>query len=111
MSSPTPQPSPELVAVDLLRSRVESMGIEELEEHVASLRSVLTALVQSLHLRPDMSVFSEANIERLIRKVRAKLSHSLDVLCDLRVAAAWLDAEHQEREKAGNECRPSRLDA
>lgn len=109
--STTPQPSPDLLAIDLIRMRVEGMGIEELEEHVASLRGVLTALVQSLHLRPDMSIFSEANLERLIRKVRAKLSHSLDVLCDLRVAAAWLDAAHQEREKAGNACRPSRLDA
>jgi hypothetical protein len=109
--STAPQPSPELLSVDLLRVRVESMNIEELEEHIESLRSVLAGLVQSLHQRPDISVFSEANLERLIRKVRAKLSHSLDVLCDLRVAAAWLDAANQEREKAGNACRPSRLGA
>lgn len=109
--STTPQPSPELLAIDLCRVHVEGMGIEELSEHVEALRAVLVSLVHSRHLRPDISLHAAANLDRLLRKVQAKLAHSLDVLCDLRVAAAWLDAARQERERAGSECRPSRLDA
>lgn len=109
--STTAAPSPDLLAIDLVRQPIDAMSIDELSEHIESLRQVHIALVQSLHMRAEISVISAANIDRLIRKVQAKLSHSLDVLCGLRVAAAWLDAARQEREKAGSECRPSRLDA
>ena len=110
--STIPQPSPELLAVDLVRVHIEAMGIEELAEHVEALRSVMLALVQSRHLRPHISPMAAANLDRLLRKVQAKLSYALDVLSDLRVAAAWLDAARQasESEKAGNACRPSRMD-
>lgn len=108
--STTPQPSPELLAIDLCRMHIEGMSIEELAEHVEALRAVLVDLVQSRHLRPHISMQAASNLDHLLRKVQAKLSHSLDVLSDLRVAAAWLDAARQERERAG-ECRPSRLDA
>lgn len=87
------------------------MSIEELAEHVEALRVVMVALVESRHLRPHISLQAATNLDHLLRKVQAKLAHSLDVLSGLRAAAAWLDAARQERERAGSECRPSRLDA
>lgn len=110
--STTPQPSPDLLAVDLLRVLIENMGIEELELHIDALRSVLVALVESRHMRPHISLIAAANLHRLQRKVQERLSHAFDVLSALRCAAAWLDAARQatENEKAGSVCRPSRLD-
>jgi hypothetical protein len=110
MSSTAPQASPELLAVDLVRVPIDAMGVDELVEHVEALRQVMLALVQSRHLRPHISMHAAANLDRLLRKVQAKLAHALDVLSDLRVAAAWLDAARQERERAGSECRPSRME-
>ncbi|NKE67729.1 hypothetical protein RAMLITH_18060 [Ramlibacter sp. RBP-2] len=105
-------PSPDLLAVDLLRMQMESMPAEDLQEHIDALRAVLVALVESRHLRPHISLTAAANLDRLIRKLQAKLPYALDLLCSLRVTAAWLDAARQaESEKAGSECRPSRLDA
>lgn len=105
--STAPQASPELLAIDLVRVQIESMGIEELAEHVEALRTVLLALVQSRHLRPHISPMAVANLDRLLRKVQAKLAYALDVLSDLRLAAAWLDAAQQATgEKAGSACRP-----
>jgi hypothetical protein len=105
------QASPELQAVDLVRVHVEAMSVDDLSEHVEALRRVMVALVESRHLRPHISPMAAANLDRMLAKVRAKLSHALDVLSDLRVAAAWLDAARQESERAGNACRPFRLDA
>jgi len=110
--STAPQPSPELLAVDLVRVHIEGMAIDDLADHVEALRNVMVALVQSRHLRPHISPMAAANLDRLLRKVQAKLAYSLEVLSDLRVAAAWLDAARQasESEKAGNVCRPSRME-
>ena len=107
-----PAPSPDLLALDLLRTQIESMTIEDLQEHIDALRAVLVALVESRHLRPHISPTALANLDRLIRKVQAKLPYALDLLCSLRVAAAWIDAAREaEKEKADSGCRPSRLDA
>lgn len=110
--STAPEPSPDLLALDLLRVQTEAMTSEELQEHIDALRSVLVALVESRHLRPHISLMAAANLDRLIRKVQAKLPYALDLLCAFRVATAWLDAARQaESEKAGSGCRPSRPDA
>jgi hypothetical protein len=105
------QPSPEVLAVDLLRVQMESMTIEELQEHIEALRQAVLGLVQSKMMRPHISPQSAANIERLRHKLQARLSYALDLLESLRVAAAWLDAasQAQANEKAGSGCRPSGL--
>lgn len=110
--STTPQSSPELMAVDLVRVHIEAMSIDELVEHVDALRNVMVALVQSRHLRPHISMMAAANLDTLLRKVQAKLTYALDVLSDLRVAAAWIDAARRasESERAGSVCRPSRME-
>lgn len=98
--------SPELRSIDLLRMDVECMQIDELSAHIEELRGVLLALVESTMLRPHISLAAAANIERQRLKVQLRLAYALDRACDLRVAAAWLDAARQECERAGSECRP-----
>jgi hypothetical protein len=109
--STTPTPSPELLAVDLLRVQMESMTIEELQDHIEALRQAIVSLVESKMMRPHISPQSVANIERLRHKLQARLSYALDLLESLRVAAAWLQAaQHADGdEKAGSASRPQRL--
>jgi hypothetical protein len=109
-TSTAPQPSPDLLAVDLLRVQIEGMTIEQLREHIEALRGVLVALVESLHMRPHISPIAAANLHRLQRKVQNRLAEAFDLLNCLRAAAAWLDAARQASEEAGSACRPSRLD-
>jgi hypothetical protein len=107
----TYQPSPEVVAVDLLRVQIEAMPIEDLQEHIEALRQAILGLVESKMMRPHISPQSAANIERLRHKLQARLSYALDLLESLRVAAAWVDAATQAdtNEKAGSASRPQRL--
>lgn len=102
--------SPELRSIDLLRMDVESMQLDELTNHIEELREVLLGLVESTLLRPHISLDAAMNIERQRAKMQLRLSCALDRACDLQVAAAWLDAARQERERAGSDCRPPRLD-
>ena len=105
------QASPEVTAVDLLRLQMESMTIEELQDHIEGLRHTIVGLVDSKMMRPHISPQSSANIERLRQKLQARLAYALDLLESLRVAATWVDAASQAdtNGKAGSECRPPRL--
>lgn len=102
--------SPELRSIDLLRMNLDSMHLDELTAHIEELREVLIGLVESTLLRPHISLDAAMNIERQREKVQLRLSCALDRVCDLQVAAAWLDAARQERERAGSDCRPPRMD-
>jgi hypothetical protein len=78
--SDTLQPSPMLEAVDLIRTYLDSMTLEDLEDHAKRVVAVLMGL-GNVHSQAEwISSIAAANISRLEKKLYAHLAHVKELI-------------------------------
>lgn len=93
------QKSPFIEGQDLLQRNCESMQLEDLSEYVGGLRHTILALVE-LTLHPEaMSQVAIFNLNRLLRKLQARLSDALTLIEQRKIESA--EQESADRIEGG----------
>jgi len=71
----TLQPSPMIVAIDLIRVNVDALSIEELEAHALRMDGILLALAHFIEGAVGGSPDEIRNVIKLTRDLRARILH------------------------------------
>jgi hypothetical protein len=81
--------SPMLQAIDLTRVNVDSMTLDELEEHTKEVLDTIGAMNEYLNSPAHKSVNAKLNVLRLANKLRLHMAHVRDLI-NVHVAAVAL---------------------
>jgi hypothetical protein len=107
--SDTLQPSPMLEAIDLIRTNLDGMSDDELEDHAARVVAVLLELNNAQAQATWTSSIAAANIARLAKKLMAHLARVKELVEARHVEAAdelGEPAPNERKQGAGQAMRP-----
>lgn len=101
--------SPQLQARDLLATRLDSMSLDELKQHIAKLREVHEMLC-ALRLAPSMSANSRQDVINLTRRIEQQLEDAQLLLEEIQANDAHaLEEEHEHDEAQSRLAPPKRF--